>query len=160
MLEGTVKCAEVLKTDQLSYELILNKLQKLDKPLARALSQPETEEYSNILLEYGKMLYYGNYTAVEGSFPKAYAFFKLAAEHGNVESHFYLGLMTFFQIDGNFIMQTNHNKFYKDKYAYLRDYITKSNVTKTALNIYIASLQDHLQSSYVLANFYSKVTFS
>ena len=107
--------------------------------------------------EYGKMLYYGNTTGVEGSYPKAHAFFKLAAEEGNVESHYYLALLTFFQLDGSFIMQTNFNSYYKNQHAFLHDYVRKANVTKTALHIYLASIQNHLQSSLVLANFYMQV---
>lgn len=111
-------------------------------------------EPSDLLVEYAKQLYYGNSTGVQGNYPKAYAFFKLAAEQGNVESQFYLGLLTFFQLDGSFVMQTNFDRLYKNKHNFLKDYVKKANVTKAALHLYIASIQGNLKASFVLGNFY------
>lgn len=138
--------------------IIIDKLQELDKAWANRLPANSTKEYSQLLFEYGKILFYGNLTGVEGSFPKAYTFFRLAAEQGNVQSNFYLALMHFFQLDGNFIMQSNFNNLYKNKYNFLLDYITKTNTTKTAIYLYLGSVQDSIQSSFALANFYQKVS--
>ena len=140
-----------------SFRDLIAKLKQLDGISGNQPSREQKQQYSDLMNEYGKMLYYGNTTEVEGSYPKAHAFFKLAAEEGNVESHYYLALLTFFQLDGSFIMQTNFNSYYKNQHAFLRDYVRKANVTKTALHIYLASIQNHLQSSLVLANFYMQV---
>ena len=135
----------------------VSKIEDSDKKATLLYNQKTDENLANLLFDYGKKLYYGNETDIPGSNPKAFAFFKLAADRGSIEGHYYLALMAYFQIDGNYIMQMNSPKLRGDKYNYLLDYIRKSNITKTALHLYIASIQDHLPSSFVLSNFYSKV---
>ena len=115
---------------------------------------------SDILNEYAKKLFYGKLNNGNPEIQKALFFFKLAANYGNEESHYYLAFYSFYNLDGRFLFKNNFERIEKlDNQLKINNYIKSMNTSTLINSALFSSSRGYNLSTYLLGNLHLKVIF-
>lgn len=118
------------------------------------------KQMGQLLNEYAKGLFYGDFNSHKPEIQKALYYFKLASTYGNSESLYYLSFYSFYHLDGKFLYENNYKTLDKaDQHPYLQNYINKMNASSLLTNTYLASLQGYNISTYLMGGLFWTVIF-